>query len=235
MAIYLNGNLVDAIIPANFHLNGVIPSKIYVNGVKAWEQKVAAGSQTFTSGGTFTVGTGIYSVNICLAGGGGSGATGPTSTIPNVYIGGGYAGQAVSQAVAVTPGQQITIGIGSGGAARTSHSSNGLPGSGSSFGAITASGGGAGTYTGTSSTCVYKGNGAGGSSCSGTRYDGSLRIVAGAWYVYGGQRGVFGNGGTATTDGTGVIGGVGAGGSAGGNGTKKSGAGGRGQCVVSWT
>lgn len=86
------------------------------------------------SGKFFLVPDGVNEVFVILVGGGGGGGGGATQ----INATGGQAGQILSRRVAVQPGQQIRVTIGSGGGAATA-------GTASTFGSLaTASGGAAG-------------------------------------------------------------------------------------------
>ena len=205
-----------------------------------------AGSQTFTASGTFTVPIGKTSVTVCMCAGGGSGAYATYGS------GGGYAGGRINQAVAVTSGQQIAVTVGAGG---TYVAPDGLgttalghAGSNSSFGGIVAIGGVGGTTTPTngnkSNPKLYPGLGAGNiTTCGGSFHDGtaiSYSTGTNTAYQNGGQAGQFGNGGNGAYSVNGGTGGIGAGGGAAGskyttNVSYHTGAGGRGQVVVSWS
>lgn len=197
--------------------NGAVLNKVIFNGSEIWTSKAPPGSQTFTSNGTFVVPTGVTSVNICVVGGGGGGY-GSTGTTQR----GGSAGATIKQTISVTPGENIPVVIGAGGGQNAS-------GGSSTFGNITAAGGGGMNYNGNGATAV--------SACNGITYkDGSYVPVADKFsttYFYGGQKSSFGNGGNGNGTGRGYSGGVGAGGGAGG--TYGGGSGGRGQIVVSWS
>ena len=226
-------NSIEIGVSAGRYHNGIVLSEEYHNGILVYTSQSPSGSQTFTSSGTFTVPQGYTEVTICMIGGGGSGGAcavpvnNPTGAL---YSGGGYSGEIVSQVVSgLTSGQVIAVTIGSGGAGVSGYDVAGNAGTETVFGSIVANGGAGGGAT----TFPYYGEGgARVISCLGiTTYDGSSAIFeawgGGASGGYGGQAG-FGNGGTL-----GGSGGVGAGGAGHIAGTI-SGAGGRGELVVSW-
>ena len=224
MSLYMNGTNIGTAL-GNLVFNHINVTMVYCNGVKVWEIKAPAGSQVFTTSGSFTVPTGIYSVQVTVIGAGGSGANGSTNG------GGGYAGAVVTQTVSVSPGQVIPVSIGAGGVAREFMNSggyvNGAAGGNSSFGSVVAAGGSGGFVGG-----GYGGNG--GATPYGT-VDGGAFVYA-AFVGYGGQ-GCIGNGGGGGNGlGSAGAGGVGAGG--GGVGYALvgtwTGTGGRGQVIVSW-
>ncbi len=133
------------------------------------------GSQTFTSSGTFTVPTGVTSVKVTLAGGGAGGGGGQrrAASSPGCGCGGGGGGGGgggqylQDQVVSVTPGQNITVTVGSGGAGGTGGGSadqiapSGSAGESSSFGSLVTAAGGSGG-NGANSTTGGAGGGAGG-------------------------------------------------------------------------
>lgn len=227
--LYFNGTLYpEAGNPPI--VNGVEIKNIIANGVLVWSKKAPAGSQTFTASGTFVVPEGYTEVSICMCGGGGSGSQYNTN-----FAGGGHAGQVISQTVAVTPGESISVVIGSGGASGpASGTYYGSAGGNSSFKGIIALGGAGGVYG--SGSGHYMGNGSSKVSCGGTFNDG-IQGTYGSWIAGGGEAGAFGNGGRGGNNTVACqAGGIGAGGGASTNASPAgfSHAGGRGQCVVSW-
>lgn len=224
MSLYMNGTKIGTAL-GNLRHNNINVTMVYCNGVKVWEVSAPPGSQVFTASGSFTVPTGIYTLQVTVIGAGGSGANSQFNG------GGGYAGAVVTQTVSVSPGQVIPVSIGAGGVAREFMNSggyaNGAAGGNSSFGSVVAVGG-SGGFIGND----YSGQGA--LTAYGTN-DGST-YAFGVTIGFGGQGriGNGGNGGGAYT--SAQAGGVGAGG--GGScysvaGTW-SGTGGRGQVIVSW-
>lgn len=118
--------------------------------------------QLFTSNGTFTVPAGVTSIRICVVGGGGGGGGG--------HSGGGGSGFVRTGTYAVSPGQNYTITIGSGGTGGPNGGGAGTNGGSSSFSSLlTASGGnGAGN-----STSGGSGGSGGGGGCNGGNPGGS--------------------------------------------------------------
>ena len=132
------------------HFSGVILNTIGTQSITAGDGSlsgtqsgititVAPPISTFTSNGTWTAPAGVTAVQLLVVGGGGGGGT-------NGASGGGGAGglvyygsetPAVAGSYAVTPGQTYNITVGAGGAVHTS-------GQNSSFGTVTAVGGGYG-------------------------------------------------------------------------------------------
>lgn len=191
---------------------------------------LSEGSTVFTLSGTFIVPDYVSEVDICMIGGGGSGA--------GIYWGygakGGKAGSIISQSVGVNSGQTYNIVVGSGGARIKNiwtgvrgGITSGKPGTVSkAFGLVAGGGAGGGSS-------IYKGAGAYRSGCWGTSRDGKIGVSR--YKNYGGQagfsNGTSGNGGGGNSG----IAGVGAGGGGkGGDGNRYSGGGGRGEVRVSW-
>jgi hypothetical protein len=96
---------------------------------------IVSGQQNFTSTGqsTFTVPTGVTSVNFLLIGGGGGGSASTLSS--NGVSGGGGGGGALSwrNGYTVTPGQTLYITVGSGGSGGSSSSNNNATAGGDSY------------------------------------------------------------------------------------------------------
>lgn len=243
MSLFINGIEVGTTIS----VDKIDISNVYANNVKVWTAKAPAGSQTFTASGTFIVPEGYTEVTVCMVGAGGSGSC-DNSRLYTTPVGAGYAGAVVHQVVSVTPGETISVTIGAGGAKRPTTTSGrvGLAGGSTTFGSLTASGG-AGSSNGSAN---YAGNGTSSvSSCDGTTVfrDGyyyrntSLDDKGMIEYMYanGGQRSAMGNGGNGSYNTNGNDGGVGAGGGGtfylNSSSSVYSGAGGRGQCIVTWS
>ena len=155
-------------------------------------ENAPSGSQTFTSSGTFVVPAGVTSITVSAVGGGGGGGGGSGTSnegIPGNYRivctggGGGAAGTMYENVVAsVTPGQNIAITIGAGGAGGaasflTAASPGATGGNTVVAGIVTANGGpGGGGGSGQESTgaddgwrWVYGSAGGSSQSASGTR------------------------------------------------------------------
>jgi hypothetical protein len=103
--------------------------------------------ETLTSGSSWTVPTGVTSINATLIGGGGGGGGGTSSGI-GVRGGNGGGGQRIETTFATTPGASISYGIGAGGTGgagnnpTTSSSQPGTAGGNTTMtGATTAAGG----------------------------------------------------------------------------------------------
>ena len=199
----------------------------------------SSGSKIFTSNSSWKAPTGVYSVSLCMVGGGGGGAHYARAWLAySKYAGGGYAGQEVNTTVSVNPGTTYTITVGTGGKGIWYHesSANGGNGTYSKFGSVTANGGAGGKLGG-----GYQGNGGSRSGCAGTRYDGKNKSITtglgATWTAWGGQASSFGNGGIGKLqDDYYQNGGTGAG----GGGTIQSdatfsGDGGRGEVRISWS
>lgn len=101
------------------------------------------GTQTFTISGTFTVPAEVRSVDVFCVGGGASGGVGNGS----IGGGGGGSGRTITvKNIAVTPGQQIAVNIGAGGAKRSYSVGVGNSGGTTSFGSYASAAGGSSGY-----------------------------------------------------------------------------------------
>lgn len=187
-------------------LTGGIPLRLN-NGVLEYNDgtgwKAVSGNtqsmQVFKSNGTFVVPDNVHGVYITACGGGGGGATG----------GGGGGACVLHQFFPVTPGQSLSITVGSGGAGAASNSTGGAGGATVIGSLITLPGGGGGRSNGAGlAGGVGGGNGGYGTSGSGSGLGG-----------YGGERGGSSSGGRG---GQPVIGAYSTGG-AGNNGTNSTG------------
>jgi len=98
--------------------------------------------QSFTSSGTFSVPSGVTTVNVLVVAGGGGGGS-PLHPGFNGAGGGGAGGLIYRPAFPVTPGGTVTVTVGDGGA-RTTPSAHATNGQDSVFGTLTAKGGGGG-------------------------------------------------------------------------------------------
>ncbi len=176
---YTDPNLVSGNIKSGVSVLGVTGS--YSGG------NSTSGSQTYTTPGTysFTVPSGVYSILAVATGGGGGGGSDGYNN--NGGGAGGGGGTAIS-ALAVTPGQNLTITVGAGGAAGAARYNSGAPGGSSSVNSIVAGGGDGGIYDGAGGY-GGSGNALGGPGQSGE----SLSYWTSA--VGGGGMGGYGNGG----------------------------------------
>ncbi len=180
-----------------------------------------AGSVAFTDPGvyTFTVPTGVTSVDAVAVGGGGGGGNGICNQMW-AGGGGGGAGLAYGNSISVTPGQTITVTVGAGGNQGPCYG-YGQTGGTTSFGGYLIAYGGTG-----GGPAAGIGGSFGGSAVSGGGHGGNGTGPApdGAG---GGAGGYNGNGGDGST-GTGGTGTGGAGGGGGGGGYNGTGSGGGG-------
>ncbi len=199
--------------------------------VEAW-RNIVSGSLVVTYNRSVTAGIDFPAdtlINICLAGAGGSGSVGEIWGVKA----GGMAGGIISSAQTYADGTVLPVVIGVGGAA-VYNADYGLPGTNSTFDGLIGYGGPGGN------TEDYLGNGNSRNSCGGTFTDGWYCYDVDGWseIAYGGQAGAFGNGGNGICYANGGTGGIGAGGGSAFDGdlvhTLYSGAGGRGQLVLSW-
>lgn len=148
VAIFLNGADPKAIINS--------PSSTAASVLSLFDSGAnAAAVATYTTSGSWTAPGGVTSVTVTIVGGGGGGSSGAWSgggCNGDAGLGGagGAGGYILNQVVAVTPGQAYSVVVGSGGAGgpRTCGytSNNAYPGGTSSFGSVTATGGGAGVW-----------------------------------------------------------------------------------------
>jgi hypothetical protein len=127
--------------------------------------RFAAGQYAFTSSQVWTIPALLTSIDIFCVGGGGA-------TSMNTYASGGGGGYtATRKAYAVSPGQQYAITVGSGGAAASTWSSQGVGGGASSFGAVLSAAGGVGGQS--SNLGISAGAGGSGGGGSGNNYGGN--------------------------------------------------------------
>jgi hypothetical protein len=226
MAVVINGVIVGE-DHESLVTNGDPVYRCYANSSKTLVfDNLPPNTAIFTTDGTFTVPAGVSSVTLCMVGGGGAG--GGNTSAGSGDLGGGHAGTVVSTTVAVTPGQNISVGVGVGGVGNLA--THGSAGGTTTFGGLSAAGG-AGGLTGTAN---YAGVGGANSTCGGTSNDGAQAYAGLAFY--GGQGSGFGDGGD-TLDFGADPGGVGAGGGAAYSFFIDSagGAGGRGEVRLTWT
>lgn len=142
----------------------------------------AGGETLFTASGTFTVPTGVDKVFITGCGGGGGGG-GSADTAYINGCGGGGAGVIIRKMITgLTPGQQIAITIGIGGAGGYSYGKS-------------SSAGGAGGITSFGSYASVAGGGGGGSGSGGSGTAGSICSTAGGAGVTNSTSGAGGSAG----------------------------------------
>jgi len=207
------------------HYNSELSSYIVGTGGTA-----AVGQQVFTSNGTFTVPAGVTQVSAVVIGGGGGGGNSSGSFFGQSSGAGGGAGGLSYGTFSVTPGETLTVNVGSGGGVGSSGGSSSIVRS-----ATTLLQGSGGTGGGTNNT-----NGTGGGS-SGTERDGggdggaggdgSSALFANApdgGGAGGGAGGYSGNGGAGGGDGGSGSGGSGGSGGGGGAGSTNDDGGGGG-------
>jgi hypothetical protein len=169
-------------------------------------------TQTFTSSGTFSVPSGVSSVDVLVVAGGASGGI--------HHAGGGGAGGLIYRpGFSVTPGGTVSVTVGDGGGPQPSPGplphggTRGTNGSDSVFGTLTAKGGGGGGSSGPEPASGKAGGSGGGASGPGGGSGGSATQPT--------QSGDSGNYGFGNTGGPGSTGG---GGGAGGGGAGAQGA-----------
>ena len=108
-------------------------------------------SQSFTSTGsaTFSVPSGVTTVDVLVVGGGGAGGGANGQTGSDGGGGGGAGGLVYAPSYPVTPGGTVSVTVGAGGAAPNGYgNTNGQSGGNSVFGSLTANGGGVGVRNG---------------------------------------------------------------------------------------
>ena len=147
----------------------------------------------------FTPPEGYDEFQVCIVGGGGSGANETDNCSTNVYefIGGGKSGEVVSTNIA--PLSDVLIHIGKGGVPNFS-TSQGVGGEATTVDNITAQGGIGGYASENQDEVYHKGDGDIRTTCGGSQRDGSLYIKQCGInlpdiYFYGGESSGFGKGG----------------------------------------
>lgn len=196
--------------------------------------------QIFTSGGTFTIPAGVTALKVSVVGAGGAGG-GATTTANASGTGGFGGGAAVKWLSGLTPGNTLTVAVGTGGTGVANGAGNSGGNSSVSSGTqtistITGSGGGGGATTG--NIVLFSG---------GTATGGDQNITGGSPtsmlvnYCNAGSVGgtsIFSGGGAGGFTGAGVAGtnpGAGGGGAGGGaGGTVAGGAGANGIVIFEW-
>jgi hypothetical protein len=173
----------------------------------AWVSQAAAsgyagpGAQVFTSDGTFTIPSGITKLKATIVGGGGGSGRG--NGAPSG--GGGGGGTAIKYLTSLTPGNTISVTVGSGGTGRTGSNGNGTTGGTSSIASGTQSittvsaTGGAGSFGPTGGSPIGIGA-AGGSASNG---DANINGSGGHQVLYSSTDAAYvpGNGGNSTLGG----------------------------------
>lgn len=202
---------------------------------------------------TFTVPDGIKEIQVQVWGAGGAGGSGTQQGQNRRSGGGGGGGAYQMQTYSVTPGQEITVTVGTGGTSSgaaggnsqisfgaTTLTANGGSGGGNATGGgqgssgSGGSGGAGGTYSGGNGANGIAANGGGGGGSAGINSNGNNASgINGGSAVTGGGAG---GDGTATDGGNGFSAGVPGGGGGGGRGNGGAGgAGGNGQIIFTWS
>ena len=115
---------------------------------------VLPGEKVFTTSGIFIVPTGVTSVEVLVVAGGGGGGCGESNS--GGSGGGGAGGLVYVSAESVVSLSEISVVVGAGGAG-VSSKANGNNGGNSSFGSITAlGGGGGGNYSNGEGVCTLR-------------------------------------------------------------------------------
>jgi len=200
---------------------------------RQWTITVAAPtitSYTSTGSGSFSVPTGVTAVDVLVIAGGGSGATnGGDGT-----GGGGAGGLIYRPAYPVTPQGTISYSVGAGGTSVPSGNTNGNNGQDSTFGGLTAKGGG---YGGTDSANAGGPGGSGGGAGVGGQNNGNPGGTGtqpqqpgdSGTYGFGNAGGSIGNAGMSPGGSGGGGGGAGGTGGSGGEQANAGGTGGNGK------
>ena len=191
------------------------------------------GQQDFTSSGSFTVPTGVTSINIVAVGAGGGGG----GTDNNDETGGGGGGGALAyvNTISTTPGESLTITVGTGGNGGGRGANGGGGGSSSvdrgGTTLVQANGGSGGQHAGAGGAGGTVNTGSGGAGgAGGAGSNGNTNDAGGG----GGAGGYSGNGGAgaAFNDGNGGDGGSGGAAGGGGSGTSNASRGGGGVGIL---
>lgn len=205
---------------------GTSDTKLCTQGnVKAYVDAAAiAGSELFTSSGTFTVPTGVTRVFVTMIGGGGGGAKGQSSG-NNGSGGGGSGAIFINFPFTVIPAAELTVTVGAGGAGSTTTAA-GATGATSVFDSLNTVGGAGGVFGGV--------GGAGGGStitfCILGRDGATTTGTSGA----DGAGTPFGAGGAGGDPAAAAAANTGGGGGGGDNNDKNGAAGGSGIVLVQW-
>ena len=96
--------------------------------IKSYSSDVSSpfGQQVFTSNGTFTVPSGVTQVSAVVIGGGGGGGNNAGSFFGQASGAGGGAGGLSYGTFSVTPGETLTVNVGSGGGVGASGGNSGI-------------------------------------------------------------------------------------------------------------
>lgn len=116
-----NGTALALTGPATFQYQDGNQSSGYVltsdaSGNATWQTSPTGAVQAFTSSGTFTVPTDVYTLQVTVVGAGGGGGGG---VLASAGEGGGGGGTIMNTPMTVSPGMMITVTVGTGGSAGT--------------------------------------------------------------------------------------------------------------------
>jgi hypothetical protein len=147
----------------------------------------------------------LTSVEVLVIGGGGSGGSGEANPAGDGAGGGGAGGVVYEQSYSVTPGTGISVVVGNGGAAIAANTTSqfGNVGQNSSFGYLTAFGGGRGGAEESSGGTGGSGGGGGGSCTSGRKAGGSATQPLSTYKGFGNRGGTGGDVGCSRRAGAG--------------------------------
>jgi len=219
-------------------LQAVAPStsgNVLTSNGTTWTSAAPSGGSTgtaatvFTSGGTFTIPTGVTKIKMTIVGGGGNGSS---ASQPNGGTGGGGGGAAIKFLSGLTPGNTLTVTVGT--AQNTSSVASGTQ----SITTVSATGGSAPTGgIGSSGDMNIKGQG-GGWGTIGITGSGNTRGGAGGSSIFGGGAPGSTSGDNARSTAGGAYGGGGNGGNfdtaCGGSGNQGGGAGASGVVLIEY-
>ena len=241
MAFVFNGTTIGT-LAGNLRMNGVNCTKAYMNGALVWEVAASPGSIFISTATTWTVPTGIYKIEVCMAGGGGGGAT-----TDDRAAGGGHKGAGLyNSGLAVTPGQVLKIepGAAGAGASQVAYTVGGAGGTtylrnNANLAILMSAAGGAGGTLDSAATgnlprtCSWQGDGATTATCDGVYADGIASDTTGR-YMGGGQYGLFGNGTNGASNANAATGSGAGGGAASKHVPGGAGNGGSGGILIAW-
>lgn len=153
---------------------------LYSGQVQATAATTSRGQQTFTSSGTFTVPSGVRSVDVFCVGGGGMGSTGYSYDRTGGAGGNGGSGgyTYTAKGVSVTPGQQVAVIVGAGATRSSTGGPDGSKSQSAGRGSDSSFGGnyiGRGGWSGGNRSSSNRRDGNGGSGGSGGATSGTSR------------------------------------------------------------
>lgn len=170
---YAGGGLVNNPPPTSIYQTGPVPTSgpISLGNFRGLQALAPAGAMLYATPGTysFVVPAGYTTITSILVGGGGGGGGGIQSGDIHGGTGGGAGGIRYLQNIAVTPGETLTVVVGSGGLKGFTNVTTGSPNTGS---VIAAAGTNTSILRGGSTILVASGGG-GGQGSAGDNYNGT--------------------------------------------------------------